>query len=78
MTDGANSPPLDVVIEVDTGVTNTFAASGPAVEEGLVCGSGTVADVGFNGGGFQSGRGFNVQVLKHFTCDGKLALSAVN
>jgi hypothetical protein len=46
-----------------------FAASGAAVDSGLICASGTVLDTGIVFGGFQSGRGFQVLVRKTFTCD---------
>ena len=45
-----------------------FAASGAAVESGLVCASGSVVDTGILFGGFQSGRSAQILVRKTFTC----------
>ena len=63
--------PTDVDIEVETsllGAPSPFVASGPAVDDGLVCDSGTVVDAsGKVTGG--SPAGFNFQGVKHFTCD---------
>ena len=63
--------PTGVDIEVETsllGAPSPFVASGPAVDDGLVCDSGTVVDAsGKVTGG--SPAGFNFQGVKHFTCD---------
>jgi hypothetical protein len=47
----------------------TFEASGPAVDDGLVCASGTVDDTRLIFAGFQSDRGAQIPVRKTFTCD---------
>jgi hypothetical protein len=48
-----------------------FVASGPAVDSGAICASGTFVDTGIKFSGFQSDRGVvQLQVLKAFTCDG--------
>ena len=70
----AASPPEDVTFEVDTDFINgatggPFVASGPAVDDGLVCATGDTIDVFAKASGFQSERGFNIQVIKLFTCD---------
>lgn len=71
-----DSPPLDVFFEVETTLPpdgpafGPFAASGPAVDEGLICASGDTVDVGGRFSGFNPpGTGFNIQVFKLFTCD---------
>jgi len=47
-----------------------FAASGPAVDSGLICATGTFVDTGLKFAGFQSRTGHvQLQVLKDFTCD---------
>jgi hypothetical protein len=51
----------------------TFEASGPAVDQGLICASGTVDDTRLIFAGFRSGRGAQIPVRKTFTCpDGEL------
>jgi hypothetical protein len=47
----------------------TFDASGPAVDEGLICASGTVDDTRLIFAGGQSNRGAQIPVRKTFTCD---------
>ena len=47
----------------------TFEASGPAVDAGLICESGTVDDTRIIFAGFQSNRGAQIPVRKTFTCD---------
>ena len=47
----------------------TFEASGPAVEDGLICASGDVDDTGLIFAGGQSNRGAQIPVWKTFTCD---------
>ena len=50
--------------------TGDFLASGPAVEEGLICDSGTVQDTRLILAGFQSPTGrIQIPVRKTFTCD---------
>ena len=50
--------------------TGDFAASGLAVEEGLICESGTVEDTRLILAGFQSPTGrIQIPVRKTFTCD---------
>lgn len=66
------TPPLDVTFEVPTDIpsgTGPFAASGPAVDEGLVCPSGDSIEVFGKASGFQSQTGVNFQIVKQFTCD---------
>ena len=68
------TPPEDITFEVDTDFLNgatggPFEATGPAVTAGLVCATGDTIDVFAKASGFQSGRGFNIQVVKLFTCD---------
>jgi hypothetical protein len=46
----------------------TFDASGPAVDEGLICASGTVDDTRLIFAGSQSNRGAQIPVRKTFTC----------
>jgi len=65
------TPPTDVGIEVETsllGAPSPFTASGPAVDDGLVCQTGTVVDASGKATGF-SPTGFNFQGVKQFTCD---------
>jgi hypothetical protein len=45
-----------------------FHATGAAVDGGLICPSGTVVDTRIQFGGYQSGRGVQIPVRKHFTC----------
>ena len=50
--------------------TGDFVASGPAVEQGLICESGTVEDTRLIFAGFQSPTGrIQIPVRKTFTCD---------
>lgn len=71
----ASSPPAKVMFEVQTIIPEggpnygSFVATGPAVDEGIVCASGETTDVDFHASGFQSDRGVNFQVVKLFTCD---------
>ena len=71
----ASSPPLEVMFEVPTvippggGPFGTFTATGPAVDEGLVCPSGDTIAEFEKVNGEQSNKGFNVQVTYVFTCD---------
>jgi hypothetical protein len=47
-----------------------FAASGDAVDSGLICESGTFVDTAIRFAGFQSDRGtVQILVVKAFTCD---------
>jgi hypothetical protein len=46
-----------------------FVASGPAVDEGLICASGSVDDTRLIFAGGQSNRGAQIPVRKTFTCD---------
>jgi hypothetical protein len=47
-----------------------FAASGAAVDLGMICPAGTFVDTGIRFAGFQSDRGVvQLQVGKEFTCD---------
>ena len=73
----ASSRPTAVQFEVPTTFGSDgapsfgpFTASGPAVDEGLVCPSGDTIDVFGKASGFQSAKGgLNFQVVKLFTCD---------
>ena len=71
----AATTPLDVEFAVTTtgpegGPTGgPFVASGPAVDAGLVCPTGTTIDVGAKAAGFQSQAGVNLLVVKAFDCD---------
>lgn len=62
------TPPSDVEIIVP-GFEGPFTATGTAVDDGVVCGSGEVVTTYVRGAGFQSGLGFNLSVGKDFTCD---------
>ena len=65
------TPPSDVGIEVETsllGAPSPFVASGPAVDDGLICEEGTVVDASVKWTGF-SKNGFNFKGIKAFTCD---------
>jgi len=67
----AATPPVEVEILVETALSgdpSPFVASGPAVDNGVVCASGTVV----NARGMVTGNspvGFNFLGIKHFTCD---------
>ena len=70
----AASHPLDVNIVVNTyllssGNSGSFAASGAAVDAGLICPTGTATDIYNRGQGWESNRGANYFVLKQFACD---------
>jgi len=65
------TPPSEVGFDVETsllGGPGPFLASGPAVDDGLVCTTGTVVDATGKLAGF-SQNGFNFQGIRHFTCD---------
>lgn len=69
------TPPTDVVFEVETTIPGDgpafgpFTASGPAVDAGLMCPSGDTVDLIGKFAGTQSPTGFNILVVKVFTCD---------
>ena len=66
----AATPPADVNITVESsllGAPGPFAASGPAVDEGIVCAAGTVIDASGKVTG-NSPTGFNYQGIKQFIC----------
>jgi hypothetical protein len=65
---GADSPPSGVEIVVP-GFEGPFTASGPAVDDGILCATGTAVNGDVRGAGFQSNRLFNLTVFKEFTCD---------
>lgn len=70
------TPPSDVEIVVP-GFEGPFVATGAAVDDGVVCGTGEVSTTFAKAAGFQSNRGFNLTVGKEFTCDdGSGAFSA--
>jgi hypothetical protein len=48
--------------------TGTFETSGSASDTGLICKSGTVLDLGYVFGGYQSGQKVQIRVTKEFTC----------
>jgi hypothetical protein len=48
--------------------TGTFTASGPAVDDGVVCASGLVEDYHIQFAGGQSGRKLQIPVRKEFIC----------
>jgi len=48
----------------------SFTASGAAVDDGLVCASGTFVDTGILFAGYQSDKGVQIQVDKTYTCPG--------
>ncbi len=64
------TPPSAVTIEVDTlfAGTGTFTATGPAVDDGVVCATGETFDV-FGKVSGMGKKGVNIQVVKEFTCD---------
>ena len=67
---GATTP-VGVQIEVETSILgdpSPFTASGPAVDDGLICNTGIVVEDSSKATGF-SPNGFNFQGVKHFTCD---------
>ena len=68
---GATTP-SDIQIDVETSLIGNdpspFTASGPAVDDGLLCTGGTVVNDSGKVAGF-SPNGFNFQGIKHFTCD---------
>jgi hypothetical protein len=70
------TPSLDVIIEVQTSFIEggqlsggPFTASGPAVDAGLVCPAGDTIDNDVpSAAGYQSERGANLLIVKHFSC----------
>jgi len=72
----AATPPVGVVFEVPTTIPGgglptfgPFTATGPAVDDLIVCASGDTRDVFGKTSGFQSQTGgVNIQVVKRFTC----------
>jgi len=67
---GATTP-SGVNIEVESsllGDPGPFVASGPAVDDGLICDTGIVVEDSLRVAGV-SPTGFNWQGIKHFTCD---------
>lgn len=62
------TPPSDVEIVVP-GFDGPFVATGPAVDDGVVCGTGEVSTTFIKAAGFQSNPGVNLTVGKEFTCD---------
>jgi len=64
--------PLAIHIEVDEIIATSgeaFAASGPAVDAGLVCPSGTVEDLSTKVSGPPAGAFSILHVLKRFNCE---------
>lgn len=73
-TTATATPPSDIVIEIDTTITDTgsggpFNASGPAVDDGVFCSSGESFDVFGRATGFQSNNGVNFHIIKALVCD---------
>ena len=70
-TPASATPPSGVNIEVESsllGAPSPFVASGPAVDNGLICAEGTVVEAsGMVTGSSQNG--FNWHGIKYFTCD---------
>jgi hypothetical protein len=65
--------PLDLHIEVAENINTSgesFAASGSAVDAGLVCATGNVYDASYSISGPAGGSIRIIHVLKHFVCDG--------
>jgi hypothetical protein len=67
------APPLGVHFEAyeeiaNPGTPGPFSASGPAVDSGLMCDSGTVYDTSWSASGPPSGTFRILRVSKHFTC----------
>jgi hypothetical protein len=65
------TPPSGVTIEVESSLSSgpgPFVASGPAVDEFVVCAEGIVVDESVKITGF-SPNGFNFHGVKHFICD---------
>jgi hypothetical protein len=70
------TPPTDVGFEAEMTIPEDgppfgeFTATGPAVDDGLMCSSGDVAQVFGKASGFQLDKGnVNFQVIHKFTCD---------
>lgn len=66
------APPLSVHIEVDEFVRTSgegFFASGPAVDAGVVCQTGTVDDLTISASGSPNNTFVILNVMKRFTCD---------
>ncbi len=66
------APPRDIHIEVDEILGTSgeaFLASGTAVNDGILCASGTVDDLSIVTYGPQNGTFSILHVLKRFTCD---------
>jgi hypothetical protein len=71
MAPAGATQPSDVTIEVEEdfiGSPAPFQASGPAVDDGLICETGTVVETSAMVTGI-SPNGFNWLGIKHFTCD---------
>lgn len=62
------TPPSSVEIVVP-GFEGPFIATGSAVDDGVICGSGEVFTTGVKAAGFQSNRLVNLTVGKQFVCD---------
>ncbi len=64
--------PLGVKIDIQTTFGDPshgpFAATGPAVDAGLVCGEGDTGDIVVKAAGERAPGRFNLQVLKQFIC----------
>ena len=66
------APPRDIHIEVDEILGTSgenFKAEGSAVDDGILCASGTVDDINIVTSGSQNGKFLTLHVLKKFICD---------
>mgnify|MGYP001587144255 CR=1 FL=1 len=65
--------PMNVHIEapstIDPTIDDPFTASGPAVDSGLLCASGSIIYLGGQVSGPPDGSFINLKALKHFVCD---------
>jgi len=65
------SYPVTIVVQTDFGqFENPFSATGEAVNEGLICPSGTVHDGKYVAACRKDGAGCNFRIEKVFACDG--------
>ena len=64
------SYPVTIVVQTDFGqLNNPFSATGEAVDEGLICPSGTVHDGKYVAACRKDGSGCNFRIEKVFACD---------
>lgn len=75
------APPLKVHIEVDEFIGaqgEPFTATGPAVDQFVLCGSGTVSDVFSTSYGPTQGNFILLDIRKEFVCDGGSGMFYIN